>query len=196
MAKRRRKASKLRKSIIVVVILIVAILVDVLIYVANTKNSNDETMTKVNTTTTTRTTNTTEEQNVNEVITEEDIGDVEEVVDDDDEYESKVKQYEGEDPNREEELSGWITSSVVSNGMLRIRVNIDQYLASGTCTLNLINGGTTVYTGQVAISPSPSTSTCEGFDVSTENLGSGTVDIYITLSSGDKTGTITGEVKL
>ena len=74
-----------------------------------------------------------------------------------------------------------------------IRMSINQYLGSGVCSLTLGD-----YSSTVNISPSASTSTCEGFDIPLSDLGnlSGKVNFTINLQSGDKTGTITGEVSL
>ncbi|MBR0372400.1 hypothetical protein IJH72_00435 [Candidatus Saccharibacteria bacterium] len=109
------------------------------------------------------------------------------------EDDKKVKQYEGEDPNKAEELSGVITYAGLVDSTVMIRVNIDQYLGGGTCTLNLINDGSVVYEDTANISSSASTSTCEGFNVPAGGL-SGGYDIVIKIESGGKHGTIKGEV--
>lgn len=108
----------------------------------------------------------------------------------------KVEQYEGEDPNLKNELSGVVTYAGVSSGKLMIRVNIDQYLQGGECELVLSRSGATVYSGRVNIIDNASTSTCEGFDVPSSGLGSGRTDITINLNAGGKTGIIKGEVEL
>ena len=56
----------------------------------------------------------------------------------------EIPQYDGEDPNMAEELSGALTYVGVSGNNLLIRVNIDQYLSSGTCRLELNRGGQVV----------------------------------------------------
>ena len=110
----------------------------------------------------------------------------------DEEDKTPVK-YDGENPNDLEILTGSVTYAGVAGDKLIIRVNIDQYLGSGTCSLTLGN-----YSNSVNISPSASTSTCEGFDIALSDLGnmSGNSQFTINLSSGDKAGTITGEVGL
>ena len=108
----------------------------------------------------------------------------------------EVKQYEGENPNVSNDLTGAITYAGVSNGTLRIRVNIDQYLSGGTCELGLITDGGKVYSTSVGVSDSASTATCQGFDVPTSGLPTGDYRIEVIVSSGDKTGIILGEVKL
>ena len=57
----------------------------------------------------------------------------------------KVVQYEGEDPNELEELTGVVTYAGVSGENLMVRVSIDQYLTSGSCELTLTRGGATIY---------------------------------------------------
>ena len=104
-------------------------------------------------------------------------------------------QNEGTDPNTLEELTGYITSANKVGNALVIRVNINQYLSSGTCTLNLEKNGTVVEK-TAAIFPTASTSSCEGFDVPTSELSEGNWKVTISLSSNGKTGTITGSTKL
>ena len=106
---------------------------------------------------------------------------------------NEVPQYEGTDPNTLEELTGSITFAQVNGDSLVIRVNIDQYLSSGTCSLSLSNG----YAAEAAIIPTGSIySSCEGFDIPTAGLPGGNLDINIRLSSDGKTGTIKGNVAL
>ena len=107
----------------------------------------------------------------------------------------KTVQYDGDDPNTKGELTGVITYAGVNNGKLMIRVNIDQYV-SGTCTLSLRREGMNVGSQEAPIISSASTATCEGFDVSTDSLGSGKTSIIIYLSGDGKTGEISGEVDL
>ena len=106
-----------------------------------------------------------------------------------------LKQNEGADPNSLETLTGSLTSATKSGDNLVIRVNIDQYLSSGACSLKLENSGTVVEKS-ASILPTASTSSCEGFDVPLSELDSGNWDIIIKLSSGEKTGEIKGEVSL
>ena len=105
----------------------------------------------------------------------------------------KVIQYDGEDPNTKEELSGAITYASVSGNKLMIRVNIDQYLENGECALSLIRGGGVIYNNSARIVANASTATCEGFDVLVDEIGKGAVDVMINLSAGGKNGTIRGE---
>lgn len=107
-----------------------------------------------------------------------------------------VVQYEGEDPNKSETLTGAITYAGVSGQNLIIRLSINQYLNSGNCNLSLVKDGSELYSASANIFADVSTSTCQGFNVATNNLPSGSYSIIVKLSSGDKTGTITGSVNL
>lgn len=107
----------------------------------------------------------------------------------------KVVQYEGEDPNEKEGLTGVVTYAGVNGGNLMIRVNIDQYLDSGICELNLMQGGV-VYSDTANIVSAATTATCEGFNVPVSRLSGGDYGIVIKISSGNKAGTINGEVKI
>lgn len=108
----------------------------------------------------------------------------------------KVVQYEGEDPNEADSLSGVITRADVTGQNLVIRVNIDQYLGSGRCELSLTRNGTTIYTDTASIVGVASTSTCEGFDVPVSGLGSGNTQINIKISADGREGMIRGEVDI
>ena len=134
---------------------------------------------------------------VEEVIVVDDGGKKETESKQDEEVVEKepVVQYEGEDPNEEENLTGVMTYAGVSGDYLLIRVNIDQYLDSGSCELNLVQGGV-VYSGIAGVVSSASTATCEGFNVPVGNLSAGNYQIVIKIDSNGKTGVIEGEVKL
>ena len=108
----------------------------------------------------------------------------------------KVEQYDGEDPNKAETLSGVVTYAGVSGDKLMIRVNIDQYLEGGECRLTLSRGGVSIYSGIANVVGNASTATCEGFDVSISELGGGVTEINISVDSGERSGTIRGEVSI
>lgn len=133
-----------------------------------------------------------EEQSVVEVAVDDVVAgqeQVEEVVE-----KEKVVQYEGEDPNEEDELTGVVTYVGVSGESLMIRVNIDQYLDSGSCELSLIQNGV-AYSDTTNIVGSAATATCEGFNVPVSGL-SGNYEIVIKINSGGKNGIIKGEAKI
>ena len=108
----------------------------------------------------------------------------------------KVEQYEGEDPNSRNDLSGVVTYADKVGDKLMIRVNIDQYLESGKCELILKRDDATIHSSIANIIDNASTSTCEGFDIPASGLGGGKVDIIINLSAGERSGSIRGEVNL
>lgn len=101
--------------------------------------------------------------------------------------------YDGEDPNKSEVITGSITRSDVTNGKAVIRVNIDQYLSSGTCAIAIGS-----FSESANIIANASTSTCEGFDIDIANLSglSGETSFSIEIISGDKKGTINGSISL
>lgn len=132
-------------------------------------------------------------ENVNETRENElvDAGDGE--VDGEEWVRESGAQYEGEDPNLSEELTGIINYAGVSDDMLTIRVNIDQYLMSGDCRLRLWQNGDVRYEATAPIMGVATTATCEGFDVSAVGL-SGDYEVMIEITSGEKTGVIKGSV--
>ncbi len=104
-------------------------------------------------------------------------------------------QNEGTNPNTLSGITGALTRADTTDDKLIIRVNIDQYLTSGSCTLTLTSGENK-YSDVANIIAEASTSSCAGFDVPTSKLGSGKWNISIQISSGDKQGIINGEVSL
>ena len=108
----------------------------------------------------------------------------------------KVEQYDGEDPNKAETLSGVVTYAGVSGDKLMIRVNIDQYLEGGECGLTLSRAGASIYSSIANVIENASTATCEGFDVPVSRLGGGVTEININVNSGERSGTIRGEVNI
>ena len=108
----------------------------------------------------------------------------------------KVKQYDGDDPNKAQDLSGAITYAGVNGDELMIRVNIDQFLDDGKCELTLVRSGVTVYSSVANIVGGAMTSTCEGFDVAAGELGEGNIEINIKISADERAGLIRGEVNI
>ena len=107
----------------------------------------------------------------------------------------EIAQYEGENPNQSESLTGNITYAGVVNKKIMIRVNIDQFLNNGTCTL-IMQKDEMVYSEKVNIIESASTSTCKGFDIPIDKLAPGDWFIEIEIQSGNKTGSMKGSIKL
>ena len=105
-------------------------------------------------------------------------------------------QYDGDNPNLDNSLTGFLSTARFSNDKLIIRVVTDQYLSSGTCTLVLSDGANRLEKTARLI-PDASTSTCEGFDIANFELTSFTrpINVEINLLSGDKSGTINGSVE-
>lgn len=115
---------------------------------------------------------------------------------DEDPFHKTPTQYEGEDPNLSEELTGSISYTAANGESLNVLVNIDQLLGSGTCTLTLKSGGSTkTYTANIIANPA--SSSCEGFNVPLLDLNyTGIWQIHLRFTSGDKTGIVEGEVDL
>ena len=127
-----------------------------------------------------------------DVRREEEYGQLEDEVEDG----KEIVQYDGENPNKAENISGVVTYAGVSGERLMIRVNIDQFLDDGECILNLVRNGSTIYNDTARVVGNVATATCEGFDVLVDGMGGGATDIIITVNSGERTGTIVGKVEL
>lgn len=105
-------------------------------------------------------------------------------------------QYEGENPNQKEEITGHISYTAINEDALSIRLTLNQYLTSGTCNLKM-SLGSQVIEQSAPIFADPSTSSCQGFDVPLSELStSGTWQITVQVSANGKTGIITGDYNL
>ncbi len=107
-----------------------------------------------------------------------------------------VIQYEGENPNKSEELTGVMTYLGKTSTNIIARVNIDQYLSEGTCEIKFIKNGTVYYQQKANLIADVSTSTCEGFTIGLGLIEPGSYNVVIELNSGAKTGTIEGKIDL
>ena len=105
------------------------------------------------------------------------------------------EQYEGQDVNQLNKLTGTITYSEKSGDKYRIRVNINQFLKlPGTCKLTITSASTVVYTQTVSIISNPSSGSCEGFDIPLSGIPSGDLNIKIEVNANQKTGLIEGRI--
>ena len=166
---------------------VVAIIVIIIVVLVMQNNSSEEKKNEV-------------QKDESSVVERQDVVEGEQVTEENSDQEQaerqKVKQYEGEDPNEAEELSGAVTYAGVVDGNLMIRVSIDQYLTNGTCDLTLSRGGAIIYSDTANIVGDVSTATCEGFDVPVGGLGGGSTEINIKLNADGKSGIIRGEVDI
>lgn len=110
--------------------------------------------------------------------------------------EKKAVQYEGESPNKLDNLTGVVSYASVSGDKLMIRTSIYQYLESGSCELVITQSGATVYNEVAEIMNDATTSTCKGFDIPVTSLPSGNLQFVIYLSSKERTGEISGETSI
>ena len=181
-SKNRRRRTHHPAVTVFVIVLLVAILVFVSKMLADNTSDNNES----------------DKQNSPEVEKVEKVEKTvtESQVNQDEEDQKTPIQNDGDDPNTKDFLTGVLTMAEVSGDVLRIRLNIDQYLASGNCELTLTSNQGVTFTDSAAIVPVASTSTCEGFDIPTSNLATGNWTINISLEAGDKIGTINGEVNI
>lgn len=182
-AKRRKRSKKWIYWLVILVLLIVAGVVVYLVWDNYFHEKKDETTE-------------TQETTMNKIVEKKEESKEPKKNSEDVEDEKKVKQYEGEDPNESESLTGAVTYAGVAGDKLVIRVNIDQYLNGGECVLNLLKDGTTIYSGTSGITTAATTATCEGFNVPVDAVGEGAVDIVIKVNSGGKVGTISGKAEI
>ncbi|MBQ3474283.1 hypothetical protein IJH24_02550 [Candidatus Saccharibacteria bacterium] len=178
MAKRRRRSKKWISWLFLLMLLIAAIAVCSMVFKSYFGNEKEEPESELEVKKETK-------EDEDEEPEEQEVVEKEEVV-----------QYDGEDPNNSEEITGVITYAGVSGDSLMIRVNIDQYLSNGQCSLKINEYGTEIYNDSALLVNSASTMTCEGFDVPIPAIGGGDFEIIINVDADGKSGTITGEVSV
>ena len=178
---RRKRSKRWISWLIVVVLLIVAVIFCYLVWDNYFNNKKEDIQ---------------EDSDISTQIESESNNVEGNLVNEKEEDDKKIKQYEGEDPNEAKELSGVVTYAGVMNNKVVIRANIDQYLNSGKCQLNLINGKTMVYEEIVQISSAASTATCEGFDIPLSEFSNGDYEIIIKLEANEKSGIIKGMLEI
>lgn len=112
---------------------------------------------------------------------------------------NKVSQYEAENPNQLQELTGLIAYKGVNGKILAISVVIDQFIQNedSLCILKLHSLDSDYgYTASSDIVPEMSTSICEPFEVDISAFPAGKYSIDIELVSSNKKGNIHDEVEL
>ena len=180
MAKKQKKNKKWISWVIILILFVAAAAVAYLVWDAYFRDKNDD-----------QGETSGGQMEVVENKASETTAEVEDVVE-----KPKTVQYDGEDPNELEELSGAVTHAGVAGDNLMIRVNIDQYLEEGSCELELARDGATIYNSMTGIVGNVATATCEGFDVPVSEVGGGEFEIIINLDAGGKVGVIRGEVSI
>lgn len=116
----------------------------------------------------------------------------------DQDLENKAPQYEGEDPNQLDELTGVITYADIDTELqvLHSAVMINQYLQGGQCVFNLKRGDAILRTASSPITAEASTSVCGPFSLSVEDIASGTYQIEVIMTGEDKRGVITEDLQI
>lgn len=94
-------------------------------------------------------------------------------------------------PDKEGDISITITSINATSSSLQLRTELLLISNTGTCTLTLKKGNTTI-TKEVGIQAGPTTSTCKGFDMN-EALSSGVWTATVSVVSGERSGTTSQE---
>lgn len=102
-------------------------------------------------------------------------------------------QYEGDNPNNADTLSGAITFAGISEGKLLINVSIDQFV-SGTCNIILTSPSSQTIDLSAPLTTGPTSAFCSYSGAIPS--GSGTWKVEIKATGGNKSGTITGELNL
>lgn len=116
----------------------------------------------------------------------------------DQDLENKTPQYEGEDPNLLDKLTGVIVYKDIdsSNQVLHSAVTIDQYLHNdGQCVYNIKRDGAVLRTASAVAYPDVTTSVCGPFDLSLDGLSPGKYEIEVIMTGDGKRGILTEELQ-
>ncbi len=107
------------------------------------------------------------------------------------------KKYEGDDESDETKINADISTNEISNGKYILRVTIYELLGEGTCKLHMeTQNGDSVDRSAKIEAIGPDSSSCDGFDIATSGISSGTYNFSVTMTSGSKTGTVKGVIKI
>ena len=108
---------------------------------------------------------------------------------------SKPAEYEGQDANSYADLSGYIINASIADQKISIRAAINQ-ATSGDCTFKVTAPSGEVTTGTSKLEPGPTSGFCIIENLELGKIETGTYKVDIILKSTDKTGKISGEVKV
>lgn len=109
-------------------------------------------------------------------------------------------QYEGQqNADSNNQLSGNISTFSLDGGTLTVRVTFNQIIGgNATCNLTLTGPVGQTYTDTAKVVNDPQSASCYGWDIPASKLGqtSGRWKASVSVTGGDKSGTITGEGNL
>lgn len=97
-----------------------------------------------------------------------------------------------------DELSVTLSKNEVTNDKYSVRVTIFEVLEeTGTCTLEMKSSkGDYVKRETKTVSAGPESTSCDGFDIKTEGIASGNYDFTLTVTVGDRSGQVKGNIKI
>lgn len=88
-----------------------------------------------------------------------------------------------------------VSASAQNGSTYQIRFLISSVVTGGNCQLTLTKGSATV-TKQAAVQSLAQSSTCQGFDIPTSELSTGTWNVAMQLSGSSHTGSATGTIEV
>ena len=111
--------------------------------------------------------------------------------------EKTPKQYEDPGETDKTKINASITKNEVVDGKYYLRITIYEILGEGTCKLHMeTDKGDSIDRSAKIIEAGADSSSCEGFDIPTSGISSGSYKFTVTMTSGKKTGTIKGTIKI
>ena len=94
-------------------------------------------------------------------------------------------------------INASITMNKISGEKYMLRITIYELLDSGSCELYMENSnGSSVKRTAKIIATGADSSSCEGFDIAKSGIEGGTYDFTVKLTSGEKSNTLKGVIKI
>ena len=114
-----------------------------------------------------------------------------------DDPEKTPKQYEAEKTQSKEKIDSEIAINEVADGIYTLQVSIYELLNEGSCKLHMesANGDMVDRTAKI-VSIGPDSSSCDGFEIPTSGIAPGNYNFVITMTSGTKSGSLKGTIKI
>ena len=98
-------------------------------------------------------------------------------------------------PTEPGDLTVTLTAKGRNGDIYQLRYLIQQTVSEGMCELTLTKGSSTI-TKTAPVQAQSSSSTCQGFDIKMSELGSGTWQTNLKVTSGSQSGTSSNEISI
>lgn len=102
---------------------------------------------------------------------------------------------EGSSDLPKNQINVTITSISTHDGIVKVKSLINDIVSNGTCTLTFEKGDD-IITKTSGIQPMPGSSTCKGFNIPVSELGKGTWQVKLSVTTDEKAGSASQSYKV